>query len=97
MKYKALSLFSSVGIAETYFEKHGIEVLLANELLPERAAFHRHLYPKTNMICGDITDDAIFERVKDEAIKNKVNMIIATPPCQGMSCAGKKDPEDQCH
>ena len=25
MKYKALSLFSSAGVAETYFEKHGID------------------------------------------------------------------------
>ncbi len=92
--YRVLSMFSNVGIAETYFEELGFDVKVANELLPERAKFYKHLYPKTDMICGDITDEAIFEEVKASAIKNKVNMIIATPPCQGMSCAGKKDPLD---
>ena len=46
------------------------------------------------MICGDITEDTIFEKIKKTAIESKVNLIIATPPCQGMSCAGKKDPDD---
>ena len=35
MNYNALSLFSSAGVAETYFEKHGIYVKVAAELLPE--------------------------------------------------------------
>lgn len=48
MNYNALSLFSSAGVAETYFEKHGIHVKVAAELLPERASFYRHLYPKTS-------------------------------------------------
>ena len=93
-KYRVLSMFSNVGIAETYFEELGFDVKVANELLPERAKFYKHLYPKTDMICGDITDETVFEKVKNAAIKNDVNMLIATPPCQGMSCAGKKDPLD---
>lgn len=93
-KIKALSLFSNVGIAETYFEEIGVDVVVANELLEERARFYRHLYPRTDMICGDITDKEIFERVKKRAIEEKVNLIIATPPCQGMSCAGNKNPDD---
>ncbi len=93
-KYRVLSMFSNVGIAETYFKELGFEVKVANELLPERARFYKHLYPETDMICGDITDKTVFETVKNAAIKNDVNMLVATPPCQGMSCAGKKDPLD---
>lgn len=93
-KIKALSLFSNVGIAETYFEEIGVDVVVANELLEERSNFYRHLYPKTDMICGDITDPEVFDRVKKRAIEEKVNLIIATPPCQGMSCAGSKNPDD---
>ena len=40
MKLKALSLYANVGIAETYFEKLGIEVVLANELIQNRCNFY---------------------------------------------------------
>lgn len=93
-KIKALSLFSNVGISETYLEEIGVDVVIANELLEERAQFYRHLYPKTDMICGDITSPKIFAKVRDRAKEENVNMIIATPPCQGMSCAGSKNPDD---
>ena len=56
MNYKALSLFSSAGVAETYFEKHGVFVKVASELLPERVKIYKHLYPSVNMIQGDITE-----------------------------------------
>lgn len=59
MNYRALSLFSSAGVAETYFEKHGVFVKVAAELLPERVKIYKHLYPSVNMIEGDITDKKI--------------------------------------
>lgn len=93
-KIKAISLFSNVGIAETYFADVGIEVVVANELVDKRARFYKHLYPNVNMICGDITDKDVFDSVINEAVNKKVDMLIATPPCQGMSCAGRKDPKD---
>lgn len=93
-RIKALSLFANVGIAETYLSELGIDVVVANELVEERCKFYKHLYPNVNMIKGDITDFSIFEQVIKEANKNNIEMIIATPPCQGMSCAGRKDPKD---
>lgn len=94
MRYNALSLFSSAGVAEAYFEKHGICVKVAAELLPERASFYQHLYPKSKMMQGDITDSAFFNRVISEAKKEKCEFLIATPPCQGMSTAGKQKKDD---
>ena len=93
-KIKAVSLFSNVGIAETYFNEVGVSVAVANELIDVRAKFYKHLNPGVEMIVGDITDDAVFNKVIDSAIESKVEMLIATPPCQGMSCAGRKDPKD---
>ncbi len=98
MKFKALSLFSSAGVAETYFEKHGIEVKVAAELLPERVALYRHLYPSVNMFQGDITDKKNYTNIIKAAKKEKCDFIIATPPCQGMSSAGlmkKDDPRNR--
>ena len=91
---KALSLFCNVGLAETYFGDVGIDVKVANELLPERSRFYSHLYPDVNMINGDITNKEIFENVMSAAETAGVDFIMATPPCQGMSCAGRKDPKD---
>lgn len=89
-----LSLFANVGIAETYLDSVGVDIVVANELIPERARFYQHLYPECHMICGDITDDEVFQNIIDESIHENVEFIIATPPCQGMSIAGQMDPED---
>ena len=91
---KAISLFANVGIAEAYLEELGIEVVAANEIDPRRVSFYKHVYPNVNVIQGDITDPAIKDRVVDCAIANGVDLIIATPPCQGMSTAGKMDKWD---
>ena len=94
-KLNGLSLFANVGVAETYLDELGIEIKLANELEPKRAKFYSHLYPKTNMIIGDITDEKIRKVIVLESKKNNVDFIIATPPCQGMSLAGKMDKFDK--
>ena len=90
-----LSLFANVGIAETYLHEVGVNIVVANELIEERARFYRHLYPNCNMIAGDITDNTVFEQVYQTAVNNNVDFIIATPPCQGMSIAGHMSPSDE--
>lgn len=94
MKYQGLSLFASIGIAETYLEKCGITIKVASELLPERAKFHKHLYPQCEMIQGDINDAEIYNAILTSAKKNNCNFVIATPPCQGMSSAGMQKKDD---
>ena len=51
-----ISLFSNVGIDETYFSDSGINIVGANEIIESRAKFYEHLYPNSQMVCGDITD-----------------------------------------
>lgn len=93
-KVNALSLFANVGIAETYLKDIGVNVVVANEIDPKRVKFYRHLYPETNMIEGDITDVEIKNEIIENAKRNHVELILATPPCQGMSTAGKMDKWD---
>ena len=92
---RGLSLFSNVGIAETYLDEIGLSIVVANELIKDRARFYRHLYPDTIMIDGDITDPSIFQQVITEAKKKNIDFIMATPPCQGMSVAGSRNPYDE--
>ena len=91
---KGVSLFANVGIAETYMKKHGIKVVVANELLKKRAEFHTAMHPQCKMIEGDITQEETFEKILSLAKKKKCDFLIATPPCQGMSLAGKMQEND---
>lgn len=94
-KFNAVSLFANVGVAEAYLSETGINVAVANEIDPVRAKFYSHLYPETNMIVGDITKEEIQNEIISCCKQNNVDFLIATPPCQGMSLAGKMDPLDQ--
>lgn len=90
---KALSLFSNVGIGETYLNTLGIEVIVANELLEDRANFYKEMHPNTNMIQGDITDEKVYSKIIKDS--SGIELILATPPCQGMSQANAlKNPDD---
>lgn len=84
---KGLSLFAGAGIGETYLNSCGINIITANEIVEKRANLYKSLYPNCNMICGDITDKKIFNKIINSS-KN-IEFLIASPPCQGMSIAGK--------
>lgn len=98
----AISLFSNVGIAEAYYKQIGINVKIANEIDCKRANFYKHIYPDVNMIVGDITKENIKKEIINNAANYNIDLIMATPPCQGMSTAGKMsigDPRNAliCH
>lgn len=91
---RGVSLFANVGIAETYMKQYGIKIVVANELLKKRAMFHTHMHPQCKMVEGDITQETVFEKILSHAQKKKCDFLIATPPCQGMSLAGKMQEND---
>lgn len=88
-KIKAISLFSGAGIGELLLRDSNVEVVAANELLPKRAECYSHFYPNADMYCGDITLEETQNYMLSAAKKNDVKMLIATPPCQGLSTLGK--------
>lgn len=92
---KVLSMFANIGVAEAYLSELGVDVVLANELIPRRAELYSKIYPETQMMCGDITDPHTYANIVSEAQRESVDVIMATPPCQGISRAGKQDEDDQ--
>jgi len=88
---KAISLFSCGGIGDLAVREQGVEVLVANELSNERAQVFRYNFPEVEMIIGDIWEE------KEKIIKTTLNklkgksldIVFATPPCQGMSKNGR--------
>jgi DNA (cytosine-5)-methyltransferase 1 len=93
-KMKGLSLFSSAGVAELRLNKY-INFVLANELLAIRGKVHEFWHPNAEMICGDITNESIKDKIISNSISKGVDFILATPPCQGVSLIGKNKRNDQ--
>lgn len=91
---KAISLFSSAGIGELRLPIDKFDIVLANELLEERANCYKFFYPKTTMICGDITESVVKTSIISLAKDNNAKLLLATPPCQGLSTLGKNKVQD---
>lgn len=91
---KILSLFANIGVAEAYLEDIGFTVAVANELIERRANLYSEIYPEAKMICGDITDDSVFQNIVNTSLNAGIDIIMATPPCQGMSTAGQQAEDD---
>nr|DAT87970.1 MAG TPA: Cytosine specific methyltransferase [Caudoviricetes sp.] len=94
-KLKVASMFSNIGVAEASLGNIGIDVIVANELEERRADLYSAIYPNSEMIVGDITDEKVFSIFVESASKKGVDVLMATPPCQGMSTAGKKNENDE--
>ena len=85
----AISLFSSSGIGDLGLHANGINTVIACELLEERMNLFQTNNPNTKCFCGDIWE------LKEDIIENyrtrfseEPFLILATPPCQGMSPNG---------
>lgn len=99
-KYTYISLFSSAGIGCYGFKMEDFECIATNELIERRLnvqKFNKKCKYDTGYICGDITLDEtkqkLFDEIKMWENKEKldnVDVVIATPPCQGMSVANLK-------
>lgn len=95
-----ISLFSCAGIGCFGFKQENFECIATNELIQRRLdiqKFNHKCKYNSGYICGDITSketkDKLFSEVnlwkRQENLK-QVDVIIATPPCQGMSVANHK-------
>lgn len=87
----AISLFASSGIGDLALRALDVEVLVANELLADRAALFRANYPSTLMLEGDIRQlgAQIVAETDRRLAGRELDILFATPPCQGMSKNGR--------
>jgi DNA (cytosine-5)-methyltransferase 1 len=87
----AISLFASSGIGDLALKAAGIKVLVASELLHDRAELFKRNFPETKMISGDIREniEAIVSTTKESLDGKSLDFLFATPPCQGMSKNGR--------
>lgn len=99
MKY--ISLFSCSGIGTFGLKENKFECIATNEILEERMKIQKY-----NNICkddaayilGDIQSKEIKNKIFNQIKKHKgVDIVIATPPCQGMSLINLKKNKDDKH
>src|SRR3990167_9375020 len=95
-----ISLFSSAGVGCYGFSQEGFDCIATVELISRRLEVQRHnnkcLYP-SGYIADDLTTKSTQEKIFSEidlwkskqGIK-EVDVLLATPPCQGMSVANHK-------
>lgn len=105
MKHTYISLFSSAGIGCYGFKQAGFDCVLTNELLQKRIniqILNEKCSDKNSYICGDIRDSEIqinalkqIEKYKDKYHIQDIDVVVATPPCQGMSVANHKKTDNE--
>lgn len=103
-KLSYISLFSSAGVGCYGFSLEGFDCVATNELIGRRLEvqkFNNKCSSETGYILGDITQEdtknKILSETKKWLQKNKqkdIDVLIATPPCQGMSIANHKKKDE---
>lgn len=103
-KLNYISLFSSAGVGCFGFKQNDFECIATNELIERRLEVQKYNNKckyKSGYISGDITNketqDKIFNEIAFWKTKEKikdVDVLIATPPCQGMSVANHKKKDE---
>lgn len=100
-----VSIFSSAGVGCYGFKMNEFDCVATNELIERRLnvqKFNNKCKYESGYILGDITDIRIKNRLFDEIElwqkregHKEIDVVIATPPCQGMSVANHKKTADE--
>ncbi|MGL6065478.1 MAG: DNA (cytosine-5-)-methyltransferase [Cetobacterium sp.] len=90
----AVDLFCGAGGSKVGSTMSGIKTFAANDFDAYACETYKYNNPEVNVIHGDITNEKIKQEIINSVGKNKLDLIIGGPPCQGFSLAGKRDIED---
>ena len=89
--FKILDLFCGAGgMSYGMHQNPHFQTVVALDVNEKLAVTLKKNMPTINLVVGDIRKPEIKDEVIELSIKNKVNMIIGGPPCQGYSMKGKK-------
>lgn len=101
-----ISLFSSAGVGCYGFHLEGFHCVATNELLSRRIEVQRannKCEYETGYISGDITQAEVKQKIYTEisrwavAGNDGIDVVIATPPCQGISVINHKKNDNDIH
>lgn len=94
-----ISLFSAAGVGCHGFQMEGYHCIATNELIGRRMDVqraNRKCQYESGYIVGDIIASEVKEKIYDEILRwehlenDWVDVVVATPPCQGISVINHK-------
>lgn len=95
-----ISLFSSAGVGCYGFKQENYDCIATVEIIERRLNVQKHNHKcrfDSGYICGDMTlqetQNKVFREIqmwKNHKLADDIDVVIATPPCQGMSVANHK-------
>lgn len=92
-RLKATNLFACAGLCEYYLSDIGVDVVLSNELEPERALLNHSIFPNSTMVIGDITSKEVQDKMAEIANREQCKILMMSPKCQQFTKANThKDP-----
>jgi Site-specific DNA methylase len=91
------SLFQNIGIGEYYLRRClGLIGAVGNEIVPNRVNWAKKIYPDCEIICGDIWDKTIFEKLVSLHKEKGCTGVLASPACQSYSLSNtRRNPSDK--
>ena len=92
-EYKVLDLFCGCGGLSLGFEQAGYNVLLGIDNWEDALVTFRNNHHESETICADLMK-LNPEDVEKKIGKQKLDVIVGGPPCQGFSMAGFRSPDD---
>ncbi len=89
-KLSFIDLFSGAGGIGVGFEQAGFEHVFSADFDSAVAKTFRHNNPDIPFIEGDLSDEFIFNKIKNDFSDKEIDIIVGGPPCQGFSMFGKR-------
>ena len=86
LQWTAVSLFSGAGLSDLGYELAGFRFVVQVELDQKRADIGSQNFPNSQWLTLDVRDNAEdIARAYQEVESSPLDLLVATPPCQGMS------------
>lgn len=92
-RLNVVSLFTGAGGMDIGFKEAGFNCIFASDIMPQAEMTFNFNFPRTPFIKKDVR---LFSKEEIEKLigKNKIDVIIGGPPCQGFSNMGNKNSSD---
>lgn len=95
MKLNFISLFSGCGGSSMGYTQAGFKSIVAVDINPVACETYSINFPDSNVLNKDITQINPIDLIKEQNLSvGELDLLDSSPPCQGFSIAGKRDPKD---
>lgn len=89
-----LDIFCGAGGLSLGFGWAGYNIIVANDNFKQACDTYRANHKDTLLIEGDVTNRGVQRKILEISKREKIDIVVGGPPCQGFSHAGKRMIDD---